>query len=67
MTLTGEFGDMIFFFIVYKWYFTPLFVVIFTLLYDEIHSKMNGFETYESVLMGYEIQLMGSAILRMIN
>ena len=66
MILSGEFGDMIIFFHSLQVAFYPS-ICSFTLLYDEIHSKMNEFETYESVLMGYEIQLTGIAILRMIN
>ena len=58
MISSGEFGDMIFF----------LYSLQVT-FYPSISSdfQMNEFETYESVLMGYEIQLTGIAILRMIN
>jgi len=37
-------------------------VLIFTLLYDEIHSKMDELETYESELNVDEIHLTGPTI-----
>ena len=55
--LSGEFGDMNILFHSLQVAFYPSFwvivriispVLIFTLLYDEIHTKMNGLETYES-------------------
>ena len=42
-------------------------VVILTPLYDEIHSKMDELEAYESELNVDEIHLMGSSTLRMIS
>ena len=42
-------------------------VLIFTPLYDEIHSKMDELEAYESELNVDEIHLAGTSILRMIS